>query len=45
MIYIHNQLEKSLKLSIAFESSLLSLPVFQIMHFNISKIELCNLNF
>lgn len=45
MIYIHNQLEETWKLSISFESSLLSLPVFQIMHFNISKIELCNLNF
>lgn len=29
----------------SFESSLLNLPVFQIMHFNINRIELCNLNF
>lgn len=29
----------------SFESSLLDLPVFQIMHFNINRIELCNLNF
>lgn len=26
----------------SFESSLLNLPVFQIMHFNISRIEPCN---
>lgn len=29
----------------SFGSSLLNLPVFQIMHFNINRIELCNLNF
>lgn len=28
-----------------FESFLLNLPVFQIMHFNINGVELCNLNF
>lgn len=29
----------------SFVSSLLNLPVFRIMHFNINRIELCNLNF